>query len=161
MTLYPLQFNLINTTTPDLSATTPVEFNIIFSLESTGNFQQASKMCIHKRIIFIQCGHAIWGNEVKACDQEIAFQTSPRTSVECETMSSHPIHTVKITRACKVCEKKRGHTARTAEKLKQALKIIRESVERMEQMQARVIENSKEISVDADDEDLAALESWD
>lgn len=77
-------------------------------------------------------------------------------------MYSHPIHTLKITRACKECEKKIASTDRTASKLKQALKDIREAVERMEKMQAEgVNENTKKPSVDADDNELAALESWD
>ncbi|RAL66226.1 hypothetical protein DID88_005898 [Monilinia fructigena] len=71
------------------------------------------------------------------------------------------MHTLKIARMCKECEKKIASTDRTASKLKQALKDIRETVERMEKMQTDGLnENAKKSSVDADD-DLAALESWD
>ncbi|TGO25644.1 hypothetical protein BPAE_0076g00090 [Botrytis paeoniae] len=76
-------------------------------------------------------------------------------------MYSHPMHTS--------CEIKRSNTDRTAEKLKQALKDIRESVVRIEKMQKVVettekaeVETAKKAEVDTDDdEDLAALESWD
>ncbi|KAB8303317.1 hypothetical protein EYC80_004755 [Monilinia laxa] len=78
-------------------------------------------------------------------------------------MYSHPIHSLKITQMCKECEKKIASTDRTASKLKQALKDIREAVERMEQMQTdKLDESAKKSSVDADDDvELAALESWD
>ncbi|KAJ8070843.1 hypothetical protein OCU04_001206 [Sclerotinia nivalis] len=117
-------------------------------------------MCIHKRMIFTQCGHSRWGKELKACDQELAFHISPNTSISCDTMYSHPMHTVKINQLCKVCVIKRDNTDRTAEKLKQALKDIRESVERMEKIQAMFV-TEKKTSVDADFDDVEALESWD
>ncbi|KAI9647309.1 hypothetical protein NHQ30_003694 [Ciborinia camelliae] len=127
-------------------------------------------MCTAKRIISTQCGHAIWGKVVRVCEQQIAFQTSPTTSIECDTLFSHPIHSLKIDRLCKECENKRGLLTRTTEKCKQALKDIRESVERMEekiqakkkvQAEKEVIETAKKASVDTDDNDLEALESWD
>ncbi|TGO78643.1 hypothetical protein BELL_0059g00130 [Botrytis elliptica] len=155
-------FKLINTTTSNLPATpTKASTSSLASFFITGKIQSTSKMCIHKRMIFIQCGHTRWGTEVKACNQKLAFDTSPTTSIDCDTMYSHPIHTVKITEVCKSCEIKRSNTDRTAEKLKQALKDIRESVARMEKMQ-KVVETAKKAEVDTDDdEDLAALESWD
>ncbi|KAM0180123.1 hypothetical protein ACHAPF_002656 [Botrytis cinerea] len=85
-------------------------------------------MCIHRRMIFTQCGHTRWGSEVKVC---------------------------------KSCQIKRSNTDKIAEKLRQALKDIRESVERMEKMQ-KVVATAKKAEVDTDvDEDLASLESWD
>ncbi|KAF7899251.1 uncharacterized protein EAF01_008464 [Botrytis porri] len=163
-------FKLINTTTPNLPATpTKASTSSLVSFFITGKIQSTSKMCIHKRMIFIQCGHTRWGSEVKACNQKLASDTSPTTSIDCDTMYSHPMHTVKITEVCKTCEIKRSNTDRTTEKLKKALKDIRESVTRMEKMQRVVettekaeVETAKKAEVDTDDdEDLAALESWD
>ncbi|APA06141.1 predicted protein [Sclerotinia sclerotiorum 1980 UF-70] len=117
-------------------------------------------MCIHKRMIFTECGHSRWGKEVKACDQELAFRISPATSVSCDTIYAHPMHSIKIGQLCKACEIKRGNTDKTAEKLKQALKDIRESVGRMEKMQG-VFATENKASIDEDFDDVAALESWD
>ncbi|CCD53226.1 hypothetical protein BofuT4_P122450.1 [Botrytis cinerea T4] len=118
-------------------------------------------MCIHRRMIFTQCGHTRWGSEVKVCNQKLAFDTSPTTSIDCDTMYSHPLHTIKLIKVCKSCQIKRSNTDKIAEKLRQALKDIRESVERMEKMQ-KVVATAKKAEVDTDvDEDLASLESWD
>ncbi|KAF7959830.1 hypothetical protein EAE96_001435 [Botrytis aclada] len=169
--LYLLRFKLIITTTSSLPATrTKASTTSLIPFFITGKIQSTSKMCIHKRMIFTQCGHSRWGSEVKGCNQKLAFDTSPTTSIDCDTMYSHPMHTVKIMKVCKSCDAKKSSTDRTAAKLKQALKDIRESVERMEKMQKVVettekaeVETAKKAEVDADDddEDLAALESWD
>ncbi|TEY66791.1 hypothetical protein BOTCAL_0131g00020 [Botryotinia calthae] len=127
MSLHPLQFKLIDTTTSNLPTTpTKASTSSLVSFYLTGKIQSTSKMCIHRRMIFTQCGHTRWGSEV-----------------------------------CKSCEIKRSNTDKVAEKLRQALKDIRESVERMEKMQ-KVVETAKKAEVDTDvDEDLASLESWD
>jgi hypothetical protein len=89
-------------------------------------------MCHHKRFVF-SCGHFSWGAQVKACELENIFLAG-KWHVACETMWSHPLHSVRVHALCEDCELKRAKTAGTMTKLKLAMKELNETVGRLQKL---------------------------
>jgi len=88
-------------------------------------------MCHHKRIVY-SCGHFRWAEEVRACELQKAFEDSTWPK-PCLTMLSHPFHTLRVENLCRGCElgKRKRKMAGTMTKLKQAMRELNETVQRL------------------------------
>jgi hypothetical protein len=89
-------------------------------------------MCHHKRFVF-NCGHFSWGAEVLACNRQSDFAEG-KVLLPCETMWSHPLHSLKVGTLCKDCDLKRRKTAGVMTKLKSALRELNETVARCQKV---------------------------
>jgi hypothetical protein len=117
----------------------------------TTNHQEdlSSKMCFHKRIVFL-CSHFGWADEIRACDTQKSFLNGSK-KVECETMWSHPLHSIKAQKNCKVCAAKQEKTDATVSTLKERLRALSETVARLQRTEdAEEKEEEKEIDLDAE-----------
>jgi hypothetical protein len=71
-------------------------------------------MCFHKRLIHLECGHSLWCQQVLAC-----------ADLDCDTMLSHPFHTLKRSTLCESCLRKKLRTSAAAKELRQRIRRAR------------------------------------
>lgn len=95
-------------------------------------YQLLHMMCNYRRNVFT-CGHFGWGAQVRACPLEQAF-IDGSWPVPCNTLWSHPLHSVKVGVLCKGCDLKRRRTTRALTKLKSAMQELHETVERLQKV---------------------------
>ena len=89
-------------------------------------------MCHHKRIVYC-CWHFGWGTQVKACVLEKAFLDG-FCLLPCDTMWSHPLHSIKVDTVCKDCDFKRQKARGAMTKLKVAMQELNETVSRLQNL---------------------------
>jgi hypothetical protein len=87
-------------------------------------------MCWHKRFVFF-CNHFSFGDEVKACDIQRAFDDGT-SEVVCDTMFSHPLHSRRFGQVCSDCEKKKVRTSANISKLKEILRELDQTMQRVQ-----------------------------
>lgn len=83
-------------------------------------------MCYHKRMLF-SCGHFSWGHEVRACSVEKAFRLGILTEA-CDTMFSHPMHSLKFAELCQDCAGKKTKQDGTVSTVKERLQELHQVV---------------------------------
>jgi hypothetical protein len=92
-------------------------------------------MCWHQRIVF-SCNHYKWGPEVSPC----AFQKlymGGEWSEHCETMNSHPLHSLIVQSLCKKCERKKAKLEGAMSRMKLLMKELNESLSKLKREEKR------------------------
>ncbi len=84
-------------------------------------------MCTYKRIVYGGCYHCHWGDLVVPCTTEVCFAAG-ESDEQCMWIGSHGLHTAKVERQCKDCQKKKATTARL---ILEARALIESSHERL------------------------------
>jgi hypothetical protein len=101
-------------------------------------------MCIYRRFFFAHCGHSFWGSEAVACQQHKEFRKTGCEVDECTTMTSHPIHTYRLRKACDPCYANRlAREAVVVQELKDTMKSMSENINKWQKMKE---ENTKSMS---------------
>jgi hypothetical protein len=115
--------------------------NSISNKSRTCNFhhQQHTKiMCWHQRIIY-SCNHYTWGAEITPCALEKLYRAG-EWSEPCETMNSHPLHSLTVQKLCKKCQRKRSKLEGTMSRLKALMKELNESLSKLKKEETRAQE---------------------
>ncbi|CZS89424.1 uncharacterized protein RAG0_00838 [Rhynchosporium agropyri] len=87
-------------------------------------------MCYHKRTVY-SCQHNGWGPQVRSCNLQKAFLDGT-FSAECEMMSAHPMHSLKVHTTCQTCAKKQKKTSKTLSRLRSELMEMKEKMARVQ-----------------------------
>jgi hypothetical protein len=106
-------------------------------------------MCYHKRIVYL-CAHSGWGKEVRTCNLQKAFLDGSHNE-ECENMFGHPLQSTKVQSLCNVCAAKKGKTDTTMSSLRLRLKVLNETVARLQKS-----EDAEEVELGNNDLDEEA-----
>ncbi|RDL38530.1 uncharacterized protein BP5553_02870 [Venustampulla echinocandica] len=99
-------------------------------------------MCYHKRMVF-SCGHFSWGHEVRACNVEVAFRLGILRE-ECDTMFSHPMHSLKLPKLCQGCAGKKTKQDGTVSTVKERLQELHQVVGKWSKKDERNEDGHKE-----------------
>jgi hypothetical protein len=106
-------------------------------------------MCWHRRVIF-SCNHFQWGAEVHSCVVQKLYISGEWTE-SCETMNSHPLHSLTVQTMCKKCERKTAKLEGTMSRTKLLMKDLNESLTRLK----REVKRKDVVEALADVETLA------
>ncbi len=87
-------------------------------------------MCYHKRIIYTSCGHSGWAAEVRACEFH-PKNKNRSSSTSCDTMYSHPFHTLRVEKFCGRCIINRENTSEKVLKVREWMKDLKSDVDRL------------------------------
>ncbi|PMD26598.1 hypothetical protein NA56DRAFT_539922, partial [Hyaloscypha hepaticicola] len=88
-------------------------------------------MCWHRRVIF-SCNHFKWGGEVRPCAVQKLY-IAGEWSESCETMNSHPLHSLTVQTMCKKCEQQRAKLEGTISRTRLLMKELNESLTKLKQ----------------------------
>lgn len=92
-------------------------------------------MCWHRRIIF-SCNHYKWGTEVGPCTLQKLHSAGEWTE-PCDTMNSHPLHSLTVQRMCKKCERKKAKLEGTMSRMKLLMEELNESLSKLKREEKR------------------------
>ncbi|KAE9372241.1 hypothetical protein N431DRAFT_456979 [Stipitochalara longipes BDJ] len=92
-------------------------------------------MCWHRRIIY-SCNHYAWGAEITPCALEKLYRAG-EWSETCDTMNSHPLHSLTTQKPCKKCERRKVKLEGTMSRLRLLMKQLNESVSKLKKEETR------------------------
>jgi len=111
-------------------------------------------MCLHRRTVYTDCNHGVWGGIVVPCKRERAFYTSEAAD-GCDRMESHGLHTFRVSGLCLECtaskEKMDGQFAR----LRDCLRSLRLNVDHRvqgQQYESTKVDGESDPEVAADEQ---------
>lgn len=114
-------------------------------------------MCVHIRIIYT-CGHYAWGGkDLLDCNVQKAWKQGI-WSAECDTMTSHPLKTFKVTQLCTMCVEKKSKTDETLSETKMKIAGLTADLKRLKETKAKRAQDEMDEKTRQERERAARLE---
>jgi hypothetical protein len=109
-------------------------------------------MCHHRRLIYAGCNHSLWGDLVRPCEDELAFQRGEQ-DVGCTLMLSHGIHARRVEGLCKPCRERKTATDAKFVSVRDRIRDLRDGLAKTYGELASEMKSEHGVDVKIDDDD--------